>query len=82
MDTAVFLQADDSEPVTADEVQAALDRMAEIIVFMGEDGASYLPIYDRLEHELNAMRSTSTRMDQVRQRLAQSRDRRAASLPA
>ncbi len=40
-----------TQPITIERVERALDKLAEIIVLLGENGINVLPIYDRLEKE-------------------------------
>lgn len=59
--------------VTAVEIEDALDRLADIMVFMGDKGHIYLPIYERLEKEFEQLRSTENKMDAVKARAEQSK---------
>jgi hypothetical protein len=54
--------------ITAETLEKCLDRVAEIIVQAGEKGAVYLPIYERLESELEKARAIEARMERVRTR--------------
>lgn len=56
------------QPITAERIERALDHLAEIIVQLGEGGAHYLPIYERLENELAAMKAQEAMMERVRER--------------
>lgn len=67
-----------AEPITIERLECALDRLAEIMVTMGDDGRHYLPIYDRIESELESMRANEDRMSAVRKRLERSKGQRAA----
>ncbi|MDH7805509.1 hypothetical protein P3T33_000626 [Rhizobium sp. AN67] len=62
-----------TQPITIERVERALDKLAEIIVLLGENGINVLPIYDRLEKELAALRSSGSQMDEVRARAARSK---------
>ena len=64
------------EPLTVQRVERALDKLAETIVFLGDDGQKLLPLYDRLEQELAALKSSDSRMDEIRARAARSKLRR------
>ncbi len=64
------------EPLTVQRVERALDKLAETIVFLGDDGQKLLPLYDRLEKELAALKSSDSRMDEIRARAARSKLRR------
>jgi hypothetical protein len=46
-----------------------LDRLALAINRAGKRGAVYLPIYERIEAELEELRATEARMERARQRL-------------
>ncbi len=46
-----------------------LDRLALVIERAGKRGAVYLPIYERIETELDALRAKEERMERARQRL-------------
>ncbi|MDH0613433.1 MULTISPECIES: hypothetical protein [unclassified Agrobacterium] len=65
-----------NEPVTAERIERALDKLAEIIVFLGDDGVEVLPIYERLEMELEPMKQLEAKMDEIRARAARSKLRR------
>ncbi len=64
------------EPETAARIERALDKLAEIIVLLGDDGVNVVPIYERLEKELAALKSSGSRMDEIRARAARSKLRR------
>lgn len=68
--------------VTPERLDNALDRLAEVMIFMGDKGHIYLPIYERLEQELEQMRSADNKMSAVHARLKRSQDRKAGSLLA
>jgi hypothetical protein len=57
--------------VTAGELEKYLDRLAQIIVQAGKKAAVYLPLYDRLEAELEKAKATECRLAQVRERIKQ-----------
>ena len=63
-------------PITIERVERALDRLAEIIVFLGDDGVNVLPLYDRVESELETMKASTDRLALVRERLKRSQDRK------
>lgn len=63
-------------PVTIERVERALDKLAEMIVMMGDDGMKALPIYDRLESELEAMKAGADRLASVYKRADEVRRRR------
>lgn len=60
-----------SEPIniTADVLEKCLDRVALLIEQSGNKGAVYLPIYERLEAELNALKAKEERMARIRARI-------------
>ncbi len=68
--------AKNGAPVTVERVERALDKLAEIIVFLGDDGINVLPIYERLEMELEPMKRFDAKMDEIRARAARSKLRR------
>lgn len=67
-----------SKPITPERIENALDRLAELMVKLGEKGTLCLPIYERLESELEAIKTRDTQMAAVLARFKQSKDRRAA----
>lgn len=62
----------------ADQIDAALDRLAIEIDAFGERGARLLPLYRRLEKEAARLDADHGTMDNIRLRLTRSRDRTAA----
>ncbi|ESY66324.1 hypothetical protein X742_20105 [Mesorhizobium sp. LNHC232B00] len=40
------------QPITAQRIERALDRVAEIIVARGDHAEAWLPLYDHLERAL------------------------------
>jgi len=54
--------------ITPERIEAALDKLAIAMVRLGPEGARALPIYERLERELEALRVTETKMARVRER--------------
>jgi len=67
-----------SKPITIDRIERCLDRLAQIMVASGAEGRAYLPIYERLESELEAMRDTDDKMSRIYARVRRSKDRTAA----
>jgi hypothetical protein len=59
-------------PVTVARLERGLDRLAEIMVDLGDQGAQCLPIYERLEEELEALVAKTDQMAKVRARLKRS----------
>ena len=55
--------------ITTEILERCLDRLAQIIVQAGDKGAVYLPIYERLETELERLKATEERMARVRERI-------------
>jgi hypothetical protein len=51
-----------------DRIEKALDRVALAIINGGENGAVYLPIYERLEREAASLRSKQGAMAAIRAR--------------
>lgn len=66
-----------SKPITIDRIERCLDRLAQIMVASGAEGRVYLPIYERLESELESMRDADGKMSRIYARVRQSKDRRA-----
>jgi hypothetical protein len=70
---AVTQGAQDIRPiqtsVTVDVLEKCLDRIALLITESGDKGAVYLPIYDRLEAELAALKAKDDRMARIRERV-------------
>jgi hypothetical protein len=66
-------------------LEKRLDREALAIDRAGKRGAVYLPIYERIEAELDTLRAKEERMERARQRLKQLRGRKekrsSSSLP-
>jgi hypothetical protein len=74
---AVKRYAPAPRPVTADRIERALDRVAEIIMARGEQGEAWLPLYDHLEQALRDHQAKEARLEEVRQRVIRLRDRMA-----
>ena len=55
--------------ITVDVLEKCLDRVALAIDQAGDKGAVYLPIYDRLEAELNALKDKEDRVARIRARV-------------
>jgi hypothetical protein len=55
--------------VTVEVLEKCLDRVALAIDRAGKRGAVYLPIYERIEAELDTLRAKEARMERARQRL-------------
>lgn len=76
----------DAQHITTERIERALDRLAEIMVELGERGAHYLPIYERLEREIAERKALENKMAAVHDRVKQLKDRKVAipapSLPA
>lgn len=67
-----------SRPVTAERIERALDRIAEIIVARGDQGEAWLPLYEHLERALRDHKAREKRMAAVRERVTRSRGQREA----
>lgn len=65
-------------PMTAQRLERALDRVAEIIVARGHHGEAWLPLYDHLERALRDHQAKEDRLATVRQRVIRSQGRTAA----
>jgi hypothetical protein len=55
--------------ITVDVLEKCLDRVALAIDQGGDKGAVYLPIYDRLEAELKALKDNEDRVARIRARV-------------
>ena len=55
--------------VSIEVLEKYLDRLALAIDRAGKRGAVYLPIYERIEAELDSLRAKEERMERARQRL-------------
>jgi hypothetical protein len=58
-----------SVAITVAVLEKCLDRVALLIAESGDKGAVYLPIYDRLEAELEALKASEDRMARIRARI-------------
>lgn len=76
-DGAVKRHSLTSRPVTAERIERALDRVAEIIVAQGEQGEVWLPLYDHLDCALRDHRAKQERLATMRERVKRSQGRRA-----
>lgn len=56
--------------VSAADIERAMDRLAREIVAFGPRGRKLLPLYERLENELAAIRAADDVMARVMARLA------------
>jgi hypothetical protein len=61
--------------ITAELLERCMDRVAQAIVRDEKRGIAYLPIYDRLSAELEAMRRRAATLDEIRERVRRSLDR-------
>lgn len=52
----------------AEQIEHAMDRLAEIMMDLGDRGAHYLPIYERLESELVIFKAREAKMVEIRER--------------
>jgi len=64
-------------PITPERIERALDRVAEMIVVYGEEGRDFLPLYERLERELQEYQATEAKLAAVHQRFQRLQDRTA-----
>lgn len=60
-----------TDGVSAADIEWAMDRLAREIVAFGPRGRKLLPLYERLERELAAIRAVDDVMARVLQRLAE-----------
>ncbi|QMV00123.1 hypothetical protein GHV40_00855 [Devosia sp. D6-9] len=56
-------------PVTIEDIEFAMDEVALAIDMAGAKGVVYLPIFERLERELLALRERHSTMSAVKARL-------------
>src|ERR1700759_5126164 len=70
-----------SEEVTVAQLERCLDRVALEMQRVGKRGVAYLPIYERLESELAAMKAKEAAIERARNRLAQGATRSKAAMP-
>lgn len=61
--------------ITIELLEACLDRVAQAIEDDEERGHAYLPIFERLERELEDIRDRQSTLARVRSRLKQSKGR-------
>jgi hypothetical protein len=69
------------QPVTLERLEVYLDWLAGIMVDYGPEFECCLPIYERLEREINDRKMSIDKMTLIKQRVRQSRDPKA-SLPS
>lgn len=55
--------------ITVAVLEKCLDRVALLIAESGDKGAIYLPIYERLEAELEALKAREDRMGRILARI-------------
>lgn len=65
------------QPITAQRIERALDRVAEIIVARGDQGETWLPLYEYLERALQDCHAKERRLAVAHQRVKRLRDRTA-----
>jgi hypothetical protein len=58
-----------SVAITVAVLEKCLDRVALLIAESGDKGVVYLPIYERLEAELEALKAKEDRMARIRARI-------------
>ena len=63
----------DINAITSERVETALDKLAQAIVRLGPKGERALPIYERLERELEALRANEAKMAAVYERARRSK---------
>lgn len=63
---------DQSEPITVERIECALDTLALVMVRSGEEGRVYLPLYQNLEQELTKLRAEEDAMSSVLARVRRS----------
>lgn len=71
----------DGKPITPKRIERAMDRLVLIMDALGKKkAAELLPIYERLEKELEARRAKEDTMSAVEERIKRLRDRKAERL--
>ncbi len=70
-----ILAAGSGPAITVELLELCMDRVAQAIVRDEKRGGVYLPIYDRLNAELAAMRQRAATLDEIRKRVRRSSDR-------
>ena len=65
-----------SQPITRERIERAMDALAQWMVRLGPDGVKCLPIYERLERELEALSSTESKMAEIFARAKRSKHQR------
>lgn len=66
------------QPITAQRIERALNRVAEIIVARGDQGETWLPLYDYLERALQDCQAKEGRLAAAHERVKRLRDQTAA----
>lgn len=56
------------EPITVEILECCLDRLADIMAKAPQGGEVYLPIWERLEREIEVRKTTESRMARARRR--------------
>lgn len=71
-----------SQPITRDRIERAMDALAQWMVRLGPDGVKCLPIYERLELELETLSSTESKMAEIFARAKRSKHQTAGQSSA
>lgn len=66
-----------AQPITIERLERGLDDLAAFMARKGTEAARFLPIYQRLEDELAALRRAQDAMAAVLDRARRSQDRTA-----
>lgn len=67
------------QPITTARIERAMDILAHWMVKLGDDGVKCLPIYERLEMELEQLSSTENKMAEVFARAKRLKDQNPVS---
>lgn len=67
-------------PMTIERVEAALDKLATIMVGLGDEGVKLLPLYESIEGDLATMKAGDDRMAAVCERARRAKEQ-ANSMP-
>lgn len=64
-----------SQPITRERIERALNVLAQWMVRLGPEGVKCLPIYERLEQELDQLKSREAKLSEIRKRASNASSR-------
>ena len=70
--------AHDNSPITAHRVELCLDILAGTISHMGDEGEKLIPMYQRMERELETLKARQDTMSSITARLKRLKDQTVA----